>query len=103
MWNRATARTNAQHGIGPAAGAFIPVVPVHTLIETINSDPSALSHLAARRGELSEQQRTAALKAFRAPRDAPRKAAPKVARDIVTAPGAPLGLGWSLPPAARLI
>ncbi len=77
LWANAHKRINAQNGMGDPADAIIKVIPIHTLVETIGTDPAALSQLARRSGEMTEDQRTAALKAFCPPKEAPktRKAA----------------------------
>ncbi len=77
LWANAHKRINAQHGMGDRADAFIEVIPIHKLIETVGSNSEVLAQLARRSGELSEEQRTAVLKAFCPPKEAPkvRKAA----------------------------
>lgn len=94
MWGRARAQTAAQHGMGPRADAFTPPVPIERLIATINSDPSSLGLLAAR-SDLTEEQRTAALRAMRPSRDSSgtqppwaRKAAKKTPAKAASKPRA---------------
>ena len=94
MWAHAGKKAAAQHGMGPPQDAFTPPVPIQRLIETINTDPDALGLLAAR-SDLSEDQRTAALRAYRPSRDssgtqAPwaRKAAKKKPAKVASKPKA---------------
>ena len=79
LWDRSNAKINAENGMGNPADAFTPPVPVHKLIKTINSDPESLGRLAARKGEMTEAQRTRALRAYKGPPEAP-KAARKAAK-----------------------
>lgn len=88
LWDRANKKTSARHGIGAPADAFSEVIPIHRLVDTVASDPEALSQLARRSGELTEEQRRAALKAYKAPKE------PKVRNAAKVKPKA-------APPAAR--
>ena len=84
LWDNANRRNNARNGIGDRAAALHKVVTIPQLIKSIGKNPNALELLASRQHEMTDAQRTAALRAGLPPKaPKPTKAAPKV-----TTPGA---------------
>ena len=81
LWSRANKKTDAQNGLDGSdpADAFTPPVPIHTLIEQVNTNPGALSQLARRAGELTDAQRVEFLTKYSPPEPKAAKAKPKAA------------------------
>ena len=79
LWDNANRRNAARIGIGDRAAAFHQIPTIKSLIRQISTDPNALELLAARSHEMTDAQRTAALKAACPPTKAPKvtKAQPK--------------------------
>ena len=82
LWANANKRTNARNGMGDRADAMHKVLTIKQLIRSIGTNPAALELLAERQHELTPEQRTAVLKAYAPPKEAPKaakvaKAAPK--------------------------
>ena len=79
LWDRANRRNAARIGLGDRADALHQIPTIKALIASIGTNPAALELLAARSHELTDAQRTAALKAAcPAPKAHKPKAAPKV-------------------------
>ncbi len=88
LWSNANRRTSAERGLGDPRAAMYPVVTIPQLIASIGVNPDAAELLAARSHELSDEQRTAALRALDAAAPKARKTAKAKAKPRVMTPGA---------------